>query len=40
MERIADRLDALPLSLPTSGGRPAVHATTESALADWRQRQS
>lgn len=39
MERIADRLDTLvPGGLP--GDRPGTHPTTESVLADWRQRLS
>ncbi|MER6277338.1 Bro-N domain-containing protein [Streptomyces sp900105245] len=39
MERIADRLDTLVLgSLP--GARAGAHPTTESVLADWRQRLS
>ncbi|SED38359.1 BRO family, N-terminal domain [Streptomyces sp. 2231.1] len=39
MERIADRLDTLvPGGLP--GDRPGAHPTTESVLADWRQRLS
>ncbi|MFF7752031.1 Bro-N domain-containing protein [Streptomyces sp. NPDC007971] len=42
MERIADRLDALVLDrpTPTGTGTATVPPTTESVLADWRQRLS
>ncbi|AYN40377.1 DNA-binding protein [Streptomyces dangxiongensis] len=40
MERIADRLDALVLTRPAPGGRLTASPTTESVLADWRQRLS
>ncbi|MFB0616295.1 Bro-N domain-containing protein [Streptomyces sp. AGS-58] len=40
MERIADRLDAFMLARPAPGSRLAAPATTESVLADWRQRLS
>ncbi|MGJ5754584.1 BRO family protein [Streptomyces puniciscabiei] len=40
MERIADRLDALVLGPRMSAGHVGVLPTTESVLADWRQRLS
>lgn len=40
MERIADRLDALVLERRTPDAHLAVPPTTESVLADWRQRLS
>ncbi|MEU5533651.1 Bro-N domain-containing protein [Streptomyces sp. NPDC020362] len=40
MERIADRLDALVLGRPAPTGTPTVPPTTESVLAEWRQRLS
>ncbi|MEU0252328.1 BRO family protein [Streptomyces sp. NPDC006184] len=40
MERIADRLDALVLARPAPGGRLTAPTTTQSVLADWRQRLS
>ncbi|MFI1761610.1 Bro-N domain-containing protein [Streptomyces sp. NPDC020800] len=40
MERIADRLDALVLGRPAPTGTATVPPTTESVLADWRQRLS
>ncbi|MFF9085827.1 Bro-N domain-containing protein [Streptomyces sp. NPDC014991] len=40
MERIADRLDTLVLTRPTPRGRLTAPPTTESVLADWRQRLS
>ncbi|WP_217163312.1 Bro-N domain-containing protein [Streptomyces sp. AC512_CC834] len=40
MERIADRFDTLVLQRGTAGGRLAPAPTTESVLADWRQRLS
>ncbi|AKJ11995.1 DNA-binding protein [Streptomyces incarnatus] len=40
MERIADRLDALVLGPRMSAAHAGVLPTTESVLADWRQRLS
>ncbi|GHI06329.1 DNA-binding protein [Streptomyces cellostaticus] len=40
MERIADRLDALVLERRAPRGHLTVLPTTESVLADWRQRLS
>ncbi len=40
MERIADRLDALVLERRTPGAYLSVPPTTETVLADWRQRLS
>ncbi|AKN70270.1 DNA-binding protein [Streptomyces sp. PBH53] len=40
MERIADRLDALVLERRTPGAHLPVPPTTETVLADWRQRLS
>ncbi|MEV8031119.1 Bro-N domain-containing protein [Streptomyces sp. NPDC086182] len=40
MERIANRLDALTLDRPAPAGSFPVNPTTESVLADWRQRLS
>ncbi|MGW0992248.1 BRO-N domain-containing protein [Streptomyces sp. NPDC002523] len=40
MERIADRLDARVLERRSPGGHFALLPTTESVLADWRQRLS
>nr|WSY53258.1 Bro-N domain-containing protein [Streptomyces sp. NBC_00886] len=40
MGRIADRLDVLALDRPTAVGAPALQPTTESVLADWRERLS
>ncbi|WP_112467020.1 BRO-N domain-containing protein [Streptomyces triticisoli] len=40
MGRIADRLDSLALDRPAPGGTLSVTLTTESVLADWRQRLS
>ncbi|WP_399886723.1 Bro-N domain-containing protein [Streptomyces sp. BBFR51] len=40
MERIADRFDTLVLQRGTAGGHLAPAPTTESVLADWRQRLS
>ncbi|MFE1024661.1 Bro-N domain-containing protein [Streptomyces sp. NPDC058818] len=40
MERIADRFDTLVLHRGAVGGRLAPAPTTESVLADWRQRLS
>ncbi|MEV5530850.1 BRO-N domain-containing protein [Streptomyces prunicolor] len=40
MGRIADRLDVLALDRPAAVGAPALQPTTESVLADWRQRLS
>ncbi|MFJ3643869.1 BRO family protein [Streptomyces sp. NPDC090108] len=40
MERIADRLDALVLERRTPGRPPLALPTTESVLADWRERLS
>ncbi|MBZ6082576.1 Bro-N domain-containing protein [Streptomyces olivaceus] len=40
LERIADRFDTLVLPRGTAVGHPAPAPTTESVLADWRQRLS
>lgn len=40
MGRIADRLDVLALDRPAVVDAPALQPTTESVLADWRQRLS
>ncbi|MEV0910083.1 BRO-N domain-containing protein [Streptomyces hokutonensis] len=40
MGRIADRLDVLALDRPAVVDAPALRPTTESVLADWRQRLS
>lgn len=40
MGRIADRLDVLALDHPAVVDAPALQPTTESVLADWRQRLS
>lgn len=40
MGRIADRLDVLAPGRPVPGGPSGVRPTTESVLADWRQRLS
>ncbi|MGC9501215.1 BRO-N domain-containing protein [Streptomyces sp. WG7] len=40
MERIADRFDTLVPRPRTSSGHPTAAPTTESVLADWRQRLS
>ena len=40
MGRIADRLDVLTLDRPAGVDAPALQPTTESVLADWRQRLS
>ncbi|MEU3523035.1 Bro-N domain-containing protein [Streptomyces sp. NPDC038707] len=40
VERIADRLDGLALPRPTPGAHPSAPPTTETLLADWRQRLS
>ncbi|MFE1881084.1 BRO-N domain-containing protein [Streptomyces diastatochromogenes] len=40
MERIADRFDALVLERRAPGGHLTVLPTTESVLADWRERLS
>ncbi|MPY30645.1 Bro-N domain-containing protein [Streptomyces adustus] len=40
MERIANRLDALALDRPAPAATVPVNPTTESVLADWRQRLS
>ncbi|MFJ5305269.1 Bro-N domain-containing protein [Streptomyces sp. NPDC088350] len=40
MGRIADRLDVLALDRPAVVDTPALQPTTESVLADWRQRLS
>ncbi|WBO65062.1 BRO-N domain-containing protein [Streptomyces camelliae] len=40
MERIADRIDALVLDGRRPGGHLTAPRTTESVLADWRQRLS
>ncbi|MFF9021778.1 BRO-N domain-containing protein [Streptomyces eurythermus] len=40
MERIADRIDGLPLPRPLPGADPVAPPTTEALLADWRQRLS
>jgi len=40
MGRIADRLDVLALDRPTVVDAPTLQPTTESVLADWRQRLS
>ncbi|GGS57587.1 BRO-N domain-containing protein [Streptomyces cinerochromogenes] len=40
VERIADRFDALLLAPPVPGRQPAAPPTTESVIADWRQRLS
>ncbi|CAM5452700.1 hypothetical protein SGRIM119S_01667 [Streptomyces griseorubiginosus] len=40
MERIADRLDALALKRPSHTADLSAPPTTESVLADWRQRLS
>ncbi|MEV7857945.1 Bro-N domain-containing protein [Streptomyces hirsutus] len=40
MERIADRFDTLVLERRTTHGRLTALPTTESVLADWRQRLS
>ncbi|TLS42193.1 DNA-binding protein [Streptomyces montanus] len=40
MERIANRLDVLALDRPTPTAALSAHPTTESVLADWRQRLS
>ncbi|MGW0832244.1 BRO-N domain-containing protein [Streptomyces prunicolor] len=40
MGRIADRLDVLALDRPAAVGAPALQPTTESVLADWRERLS
>ncbi|MFE9604269.1 Bro-N domain-containing protein [Streptomyces hokutonensis] len=40
MGRIADRLDVLALDRPAVVDAPAPQPTTESVLADWRQRLS
>lgn len=40
MGRIADRLDVLALDRPTVVDAPSLQPTTESVLADWRQRLS
>jgi prophage antirepressor-like protein len=40
MGRIADRLDVLALDRPAGVDAPALQPTTESVLADWRQRLS
>ncbi|MGX4691053.1 BRO-N domain-containing protein [Streptomyces sp. JNUCC 63] len=40
MGRIADRLEALAPGRSASSGTLAVHPTTETVLADWRQRLS
>ncbi|MFD8427860.1 DNA-binding protein [Streptomyces sp. ARC32] len=40
LERIADRFDTLVLHQGVPRGRPAPVPTTESVLADWRQRLS
>ncbi|SED98077.1 BRO family, N-terminal domain [Streptomyces sp. 3213] len=40
MERIANRLDVLGLDPPAPAAGISTHPTTESVLADWRQRLS
>ncbi|WP_019055219.1 BRO-N domain-containing protein [Streptomyces prunicolor] len=40
MGRIADRLDVLTLDRPAGVDAPTLQPTTESVLADWRQRLS
>lgn len=40
VERIADRIDVLALGRPAPAGSFPVDPTTESVLADWRQRLS
>ncbi|MEV0221994.1 BRO family protein [Streptomyces sp. NPDC050704] len=40
MERIANRLDVLALDRPAPTASFSAHPTTESVLADWRQRLS
>jgi len=40
MGRIADRLDVLALDRPAGVDAPTLQPTTESVLADWRQRLS
>jgi prophage antirepressor-like protein len=40
MGRIADRLDVPGIERPVPGGRSGAGPTTESVLADWRQRLS
>lgn len=40
MGRIADRLDVLALDRSAAVGAPALQPTTESVLADWRNRLS
>ncbi|WSQ10523.1 Bro-N domain-containing protein [Streptomyces sp. NBC_01231] len=40
MERIANRLDVMTLDRPTPTADFSAHPTTESVLADWRQRLS